>query len=254
MRIRSMTTVSALALFGALASTGAQAAPQCNTGYISGAVGERSSWVDSDTHTVGGISSYNFTICNTSHTGQEGGTVFLLRDWELPWDPLANIDRIRTPVGWGYAIETIGTANEATGWDGGVPTWFDPADPWYDARYLGLTQVLHFYTCNAASLDTNVCPANESGNFEGPPLAPGESLGGFGFDSPYGATSSPYQASWLLQPPRSGDPDFPGLANLGGPNSPGLRAAAVSEPGGLALFALSLGALLAARARRRQND
>ena len=238
MKFRSMTTVSALALFGALgAGSAAHAAvtvgfdPSCPG--MSSTFG-RSSVVLSNV-TAGSPNTYEFKICNTSNTA-EGEARFLLRDWELPYDPLGGIANYAVPFGWNVNIETIGSPNSATGWDGEDPTWFNPTDPFYDPRYLGLTQVVHFYTCG-----NNTCYGSDD------PLEAGEGLTGFGFTSPFGETNAPYQASWIDQFPRSGDPAFP-LA--GGPNTPGLING-VSEPGGLALFALSLGTLMAARARRQ---
>lgn len=193
--------------------------------------------------------SFNFKVCNTSfdfNRREEQGTNFLLRDWELPYDPLGQITEITAPSGWGWTIETVGAANNATGWDGAVPTWFNPADPFYDPRYLGLTQVIHFYTCGSGNADTNPCPEANDGSPFGDPLRPGESLEGFSFLSPFGVTNAPYQASWILQRPRSGDPDFP---IAGAPNTPGLRNP-VPEPSGAALATLGLLALWRARARR----
>lgn len=199
---------------------------------------------------AGTPTSYNFKVCNTSfnpRTNETQGPMFLLRDWELPYDPAGGIANITTPTGWGWAIETIGVANPATGWDGAVPTWFDPSDPFYDARYLGLATVLHFYTCSSGGVDTAVCPEATDGSPFGDALAPGESLEGFGFTSPFGPTNAPYQASWVTVPPRSGDPDFP---LTGAPDTPGLRNS-VPEPGSLAL--LGGGLLLAAWRRRVQR-
>jgi PEP-CTERM motif len=239
MNFRLMTAVSTLALFGAMG--GAQAATVAPTfGECPGISDNfgRSSAVLSSVQ-AGAPNSYNFKVCNTSN-GAEGEVTFALRDWELPYDPQGQIDNIITPAGWGWAIETIGIANPATGWDAATPTWFDPDDDFFDARYLGLTQVLHFYTCSQ-----NSCYGAE-GDVFGEVLFQGESLEGFGFTSPFGETNAPYQASWVEFRPRSGDPAFP----LVGANTPGLRNP-VPEPAGLALFALGLGAAMAARARRQ---
>ena len=246
MHVRLLTTVSALALFGALGA--AQASTVAGCPEQSSNSSAPSSWVLSDTFASTGSVSYNFTVCNTSSDFNERESRFLLRDWELPWDHTATgaITNIRVPAGWGWKIEKIGERNDATGWDGELPTWFDPSDPWYDPRYLGLDQeVLHFYTCG----DERTCYGTDPNSTSAPALEPGESMAGFGFDSPFGATSAPYQASWVQEPPRSGDPDFP-FARLVGPNTPGLRNQ-VPEPTGLALFALGLGAAMAARARRQ---
>jgi len=204
------------------------------------------------------LHDYGFTICNTSSEQALGPNegVFLLRDWELPYDPLAQLVNITAPEGWNVSIETIGDPTRSTGWDG-TASWLDPNDPFYDPRYLGLTQVIHFYTCEGVSECNGVSPAGQA-------LAPpgsGEEeqgrptwLGGFGFQSPFLPTNAPYQASWMENlPPRSGDPDYP--APLGfGPDSPGLRDVNdIPEPHGFALFVAALGAFLAGRTRRRKS-
>jgi hypothetical protein len=246
MHSRLLATVSAIAVFGALGyapSATAVAVVSACPGQSTVAV--QSSVVPS-TVILGSPNTYLFEVCNTSPDpgSEEGGVAFLLRDWELPYDPLAGIANITAPSGWAWAIETVGTPTPDTGWDGAPPEWWNPSDPFYDPRYLDLTQVIHFYTCGQPS----AC-YGDNPSVNGSPLQPGEGLAGFSFTSPFAATNSPYQASWVFEPVRSGDPAFP-LA--GGPNSPGLRS--IPEPGGLALFALGLGALLAARARRRRDE
>lgn len=236
------TAVSALALFGALGAANATAVldPFACPGQTDPNLG-RTSAVKSRVD-PGSPNIYNFKVCNTSGFNNEEFS-FLLRDWELPYDPTPGaITNIFAPAGWSVSIETIGenNANPATGWDGAVPTWFDVNDPFYDPRYLGLTQVIHFYTCGDGGC---------YGDSGAPALRPGQELEGFGFSSPFEETSAPYQASWVEFRPRSGDPAFP----LAGANTPGLRND-IPEPSGLALFALSLGALMAARSRRRAAD
>ncbi len=249
MQFRLMTAVSTLALFGALgsaqATTVAPFDPSCPGLSNSG---DRTSVVLSQVTAGSPDNSYEFKICNTSG-GSELQSQFVLRDWELPYDPQAGITNLHAPLGWGVAIETIGQDNPNTGWDGNAPTWLDPNDDFFDARYLGLNQVIHFYTCAASPrTESNTCYGSDvSDDMSGPLLFAGQGLAGFGFSSPFGETNAPYQASWVEIPPRSGDPAFPGA---GGPNSPGLRNL-VPEPSGLALFALGLGAAMAARARRQ---
>jgi len=243
MSARLLATVSTIAVFAALGySPSASAFAVVSACPQQSVVPGRSSVVPSSV-TLGSPNTYLFEVCNTSPSPAEGGTTFLLRDWELPYDPLAQIANINTPFGWGYSIETIGTATPSTGWEGLSPEWFSPTDPFYDPRYLDLTQVIHFYTCGFPS----DCYASNPN--QGAPLQPGQGLAGFSFTSPFAATNSPYQASWVALPARSGDPAFP-LA--GGPNSPGLRQ--IPEPGGLAVFAVALAALMAARARRREGE
>ena len=210
----------------------------------------RTSAVLSSTLTGSPDNSFNFKVCNTSFdfTARERPEDnFLLRDWEMPYDPLGQISNITAPAGWGWAIETIGSRNNATGWDGEEPTWFNPLDPFYDPRYLGLTQVIHFYTCGSGNVDINPCPDADEDSPFGTPLSPGESLEGFSFLSPFGVTNAPYQASWILDRPRSGDPDFP---IAGAPDTPGLRNV-VPEPSGLVLAGLGMLALWRARGRRQ---
>ncbi len=200
-----------------------------------------------------GIYEYGFKVCNISGFPGEGQPEFRLRDWELPYDPLAGIFNITAPEGWNWSLENVGESRQETGWgiDGpgsATPTWLNPADPFYDPRYVGLTQVIHFYTCEGVS----ECYGPD---FNSDAIAAGDERSGFGFRSPFGQTNSPYQASWVDVFPRSGDPDFPNLTGPGGPNSPGLiDPSAVPEPNGLALFALALGALLAGRGRRKKSD
>ena len=250
MQSKFVSLVSMGALFGALGMVSQSAAAAIGVAPVfdpcpaqTGPLAGRTSAVLSHVQQPGTGFIYNFKACNTSALGEESRTIFLLRDWELPYDPLGLFTNFTTPVGWGSAIETIGQPNSITGWDGEQPTWFDPADPFYDPRYLGLTQVIHFYTCGFRS-----CYGSDADVF-GDPLSPGQELAGFGFTSPFGATNAPYQASWIDFIPRSGDPAFP---NPGGPNTPGLLNN-VPEPGGFALFAVALGALMAARGRRRET-
>jgi PEP-CTERM motif len=252
LRISGALAVATLALsFWSSATMAATVAPSFDNCPDESAPGAgRTSAVLSSTLAGSPNNSFNFKVCNTSFNferREEQGVNWLLRDWELPYDPLGQITEITAPDGWGWAIETIGVANDATGWDGAVPTWFNPSDPFFDARYLGLTQVIHFYTCSAGNADTNPCPEGNDGSPFGDPLRPGEELEGFSFLSPFGVTDAPYQASWVLERPRSGDPDFP---IAGAPNTPGLRNV-VPEPSGLALAGLGLLALWCGRRGRQ---
>ena len=226
------------------------AGPVC-PGQILG--GSQQSAVLSDTFEIGnGNWSYNFTVCNLSSPfgNDEGGSLDLIRDWELPWDPAANITNIRVPNGWDWTIETRGVPNLTTGWEGDIE-WQDPNDPFYDPRYEFQPYVLHFYTgcglqvaATIASTDQNPDPQN---CFAMPNdwIFPGGSRIGFGFDAPVGPTNSPYQASWVDLPVQTGDPDFPSGAAL----TPGFFATPVPEPSTVALVALGL--LAAARVRRQ---
>jgi hypothetical protein len=203
---------------------------------------DQTSQVNSNTVPSGNVFSYNFTVCNTSGGGYENrGQVIV--DWELPYDPLAGITGITSPEGWTYRIETIGQANSNTGWSG-IAEWQianNPNDPlgMYEAfpAFRTHTQVLHWFTCTENS--DQECPGFN-------PIFPGGELNGFGFLAPLGPIAGPYQASWELLPARTGDPDVPGQ-RFGIP----FRLNAVPEPGGLALFALGLGALMASRRRNK---
>lgn len=242
MQSKFLSIVSTGALFGALGMA-SQSAVAVTVNLCPGQTTgpERSSVVPSFV-IPGSPNTYVFGVCNTSASGSEGQTEFLLRDWELPYDAAGGIANLTAPMGWGAAIETIGSPNNFTGWDGVTPTWFNPTDPFYDPRYLGLTQVIHFYTCGNQSC--------QDATAFGAPLFPGEGLAGFSFTSPFGLTNAPYQASWIEFLARSGDPAFP---NPGGPNTPGLLAVNMPEPGSLALFAVALGALMVSRVRRRES-
>ena len=217
--------------------------------------GSRNSAVLSNTFDQGnGNFSYNFTICNLSSPfgNDDGGRVDLIRDWELPWDPAANITNIRVPNGWDWTIEKRGVENPTTGWEG-IIEWQDPNDPFYDPRYEFHTQVLHFYT-GCGSFETAATLATVGQNPQPTNclvlpedwIPPGDLRSGFGFDAPLSPTNSPYQASWVQQPVRTGDPDFP---PVGTAVTPGFLATPVPEPSSIALVALGL--LAAARVRRQ---
>lgn len=200
---------------------------------------------------------YGFRVCNTSTLGEQQPAP-LLRDWELPFFGsgsgttidlnASGITDIATPANWSWSIETIGTPNEATGWEG-TAEWQTAGNPmkvFFDAffgsaannPYNSVTHVLHFYTdCF----------------FEGPcaPIFPNASLEGFGFTADFDSTNAPYQASWLNLPVQTGDPQFP----LGGqPANPVLLQALanVPEPGTVALLGLALGIGMTPVAARRR--
>lgn len=249
--------VSSAALL--LASISAQAGavgPSC-PGVVIG--DPQASAVLSDTFETSpgsGVFSYNFTVCNLSDGsffGQdEERFADAIRDWELPWDPAANVDNIRTPDGWSWMIETRDVPNPSTGWAGPIE-WQDPNDDFYDPRYANHTQVLHFYTgCGGFEVATLRSSVNDEAVDCGAlrnawifPLGEGfgdNFLSGFGFDAPIGPTNAPYQASWVELPIETGDPDNPGAALTSS-----FFAQPIPEPSSIALMSI---ALLAAGRRK----
>ncbi len=214
--------------------------------------GERTSAVfDSVMNPSAGEYVYSYEVCNSSE--DQYFPISILRDWELPFDGsgegqdiftnVANIRDIVTPEGWDWAIEKRGVENEATGWEGSIE-WQDPGDPFFDDKFADHEYVLHFYTdCFEGGGDgqQGSCPAG---------IDEGGLLGGFGFTADIAPGAAPYQASWFEEPPNTGDPAFPLASGI--PNT--AFASTVPEPGTLGLFAGGLGAVLAARRRRRRSS
>lgn len=162
----------------------------------------------------------------------------------MPWFDDAGITNIQSPTGWAFAIEEIGVANAATGWNG-VAAWQTPGDPFYfgpDSPFTHATHVLHWY---------NLEWDNEfHETWIDPPLFGPNFQGGFSFDAGFGEVDAPYQASWAFFGIQSGDPPFPGQNNpFGLPNSPSLQSQPVPEPGTLVLLGL-VGMVGYARRRR----
>jgi hypothetical protein len=247
-QLRAFLLVGALGLAGAQSSALAAVAPFCPDGPFAG---QQSSIVTSGTEEISpGVWQYTFRVCNMSD--REGGD--LIRDWELPYFRDAGINNIQTPFGWAFNIEAVGTPNDATGWDG-TAQWQQDGDPWkaiFDAAYGGAalnpyntnTEVLHFYLDQLPTFAALAIEVDESCGF----IFPGEGCNSFGFTSTFGPTDAPYQASWVANPPRTGDPSFPGS---GLPNSPSVQRQIIPEPTGLALLAAGLPALFAIRRRSR---
>jgi hypothetical protein len=173
-------------------------------------------------------------------------------EWSLPYFADSGITNVRSPftnqlggndATWAYAIETVGVANAATGYNGDAPTWLDPADPFYfgaTSPFSSVTQILRWYVLDACGDGcVQYIDPNGSESFgNGFSVIP--SLAGFGFDSIYGATAAPYDAGWFEEPLRSGDPDFPAA---GIPNSPTVSSGPNNPaplPGLMFLFGLGL--------------
>jgi len=233
-----------------------------------GGLWDRSSLVEDDVSESGGVFTYNYTVINTSTRCaefgpgcdfHEGGDPLII-DWELPYftDSSINLASIQSPDGWDWAIETIGTANFATGWDG-VANWQDPADPWYagpDSPFTTVTQVLHWYVTDPLACDPFVGVDSFTGSASVAAVtcdgilpidsvnfidAHQDRLSGFSFEAAFDSTAAPYQASWFEYPVETGDPAFP----LGGgiPNSPSLNrddGTQVPVPAPLLLIAAAL--------------
>ena len=150
--ISKTTAILTMLLFTSLSAMHSAQAGVAPGGWV------RSSTVNSIvTNNNNGTWTYGYTVNNTSQFTEIGRDPrpFLV-DWELPWfgDAGINLMSIASPSGWFFNIETIGTANSNTGWDG-VASWQNPLDPFYAGAaspFTGVTQVLHWYSeCWAAS-------------------------------------------------------------------------------------------------------
>ena len=234
---------------------------------------ERSSTVtDVVIDNLDGTWDYVFTVNNTSTFTDDGiggdrwNGVPLVIDWELPYFADMGLANIVSPDGWGFAIETIGTPNAATGWEGDA-AWQDPLDPFYAGAaspYTTGTQVVHWYCENisfgfggegfcsntAGSGEAIGAPGSEAVEFFGTQT----SLSGFGFTASFGPTAAPYQASWADSPVIAGDPSFPLASGVGSPLALGTGSTSVPEASSLALFALSSFGLFGLSAARKRKQ
>jgi len=230
---------------------------------------ERNSTVtDSVTDNGDGTWLYEFTVNNTSTFTPDADSDFwngipVIVDWELPYFADMGLSNIVSPDGWTYAIETIGVANAATGWDG-VAAWQDPSDPFYagaDSPYTTATQVLHWYCDNPVLIwgGEGSCFNGSNETFGDMIGAPGtfgpSSLSGFAFTADFGPTAAPYQASWAELPVRSGDPAFPFAGGVGSPTALGTPTSGTSVPeaSSLSLFGLAGLSLFGLSAMRRRK-
>lgn len=252
------------------ASLAVSSALLISAGSVQAGVNEGGPWTQTSsvtdivTDNGGGIWTYDYTVTNTSEPffGQplppeipivEGLPVII--DWELPWFADAGISNILSPIGWDFAIETIGVANPLTGWEG-IASWQDPLDPWYagaDSPFTDVTEVLHWYSLCGASLPPGF-PSDQIPCSPDDVIFPGNSLSDFSFDAIFDETAAPYQASWAFLPVRTGDPAFP----LGGglPASPltlGTTTGSVPEPSTLWLAGAGLLAGFAATRRKKKT-
>jgi hypothetical protein len=232
-----------------------------------GAMATRVSHVESNTVNNGdGSYTYNFTVFNDSHpfTGAGCGEanrlgtaavidpndclLHRITEWSMPYFSDSAISNFQSPTtlfsnepipSWAVGIETIGVANNVTGYTGETPTWQIPGDPFYfgaTSPFSSATQILRWYTID-------ICG---DGCFR--LLGPGESLSGFSFDSTFAATAAPYDAGWRDEMLRSGDPDFPVGAI---PNSPSVNAPDNGVPTPAPFVLLGLGLVVAALTKRR---
>jgi hypothetical protein len=227
----------------------------------------RVSHVESNTINNGnGTYTYNFTVFNDSHLfnpagcGSLGGPVSApngatapraaaaavsdpsdclihrITEWSMPYFSDSGITNIFSPNSrWFSSIEVVGVANPATFFDGEVPTWTNPADPFYFGAagpFTGVTQILRWYTFD-------VCGDGCDGF-----INPQNSQSGFGFTSVFAATAAPYDAGWIDERRRSGDPDFPVLGLPGSPLALGATTNNVPAPAVWLLFAIGLGAMM----------
>ena len=217
-----------------------------------GGLWERASQVtDVVTNNGGGSWTYNYTVHNTSSVQPDGELRDepVIVDWELPWFIDAGITNIESPFNWAFAIETIGTPNPNTGWDG-IANWQDPGDPFFegpDSPFTLGTEVLHWYSecwvegANGDMVIGTLAQVQCEFPLQDAILA-GDNLGGFLFDAAFDETDAPYQASWDARVVQTGDPAFP----LGGiPASPLVVPVAPTLP----LIAVGLIAALAVRRR-----
>lgn len=248
---------------------GVAAAPGAQAQVAIGPIWERASTVVGEVTRPSPLDPYNYdyTVTNTStcdvfglgtaadecvaYGGADNGPIIV--DWELPWFPDGQISNIQSPTNWSFALETVGTANPSTGWEG-FADWQTPGDPFYfgdDSPFTTVTTVAHWYlTCWAQDDVTSDCL--DLG------IGPGEVQTGFSFDSVFAATDAPYQASWAELPVRSGDPAFP-LGDGGVPASPLALGeptqppvSRVPTPGTLPLVVLGVMGTLLLRLRRRR--
>lgn len=276
MKKRHLSTVSLFALMGGVfmisGATTAHATsgppPACPSALVPSS---QLSAVTDDVSFNGSTYDYSYRVCNLSagegFNAGEGG--FLIRDWEIPifgeydgstFVPEAggiDLDTISSPDGWEWAIEEVGVANGATGWDGEA-AWQDEADPWnviFDDIY---GEDSNPYDDNQFVLHWYVDPGNifEAGCFAfdpAPCIGSFENLDGFGFSAGLSSVAAPFQTSWVFLPVNTGDPAIPGQGGGGGlPGTQSVRLHTnVAEPGALGLLGAGLFGMAMLRRRKK---
>ena len=220
MIIRSIS-LRLLAMVGMLALSTA-IAPVANAVQIVHTWVQQSSVTGGGTYdSVTGNWNYAYTLQNDSYESSSGTTNGqpIIVDWELPWFSDEGIapNTITSPTGWASAIETIGTPDPSTGWDGLVA--------WQGST---ATKVLHWYDVGQSPAYAIYPVGNLGGSVS--------SLSGFGFTSSYANHGAPYETSWLSLPHYPGDPNVP----LGEPGTPEALETVVPEPSTFLLFGAGL--------------
>lgn len=227
-------------LAGQSASAAIMSAPSCNVGTpVIGPQGQSSlvnasvSLIQNGDQASGynniganhtGKYLYQFRVCNTA---PEFESSLSIRDWEIAWfgaaDMGVDLNTLRLPEGWGGEIESKGTTNEGTGWEG-VIQWQQAGDPFkiFFDNFYGANNpfndhddVLHFFTGEFVETD-GILEYSASGD----EIDPGREQDGFSFISIYDSNNAPYQTSWVTVPVNTGDPQNPTPPAGAFPNSP----------------------------------
>ena len=134
-----------------------------------------SSVTDDVTDNGDGTWLYEFTVHNDSRPATnvdpmedwvDGRPV--IYDWELPYFPDAEISDVMSPDYWAAVVETIGSPNGGTGWQG-VASWQDPSDPFYagpTSPFTTADKVLHWYNNGFGEVPNLIEPGEWLSGFE----------------------------------------------------------------------------------------